>query len=69
MDIPTHERYLTPFLFPLSRWTVEGYAWSRPPLLWANWSALILVYAFLIWRYWRGREIDPGPAQPEEAAA
>lgn len=68
MDMPTHERYLTPFLFPLSRWTVEGYAWNRPPLLAGNFAALLITYAVLFWRYWRpGRPARARP-WPEEAA-
>jgi hypothetical protein len=53
MDIPTHERYQTPFLFPLSRWTIEGYAWGRPAMFLANWALLLLTYQVLYWLYWR----------------
>jgi membrane-bound metal-dependent hydrolase YbcI (DUF457 family) len=53
MDIPTHERYLTPMFFPVSGFTVMGYAWSRPPMLIANAAALLVVYALVFWRYWR----------------
>jgi hypothetical protein len=55
MDIPSHERYLTPFLYPLSTFTVEGCAWSRPPMLIANYGALLVTYAALAWRYRRRR--------------
>jgi hypothetical protein len=53
MDMPTHERYQTPFLFPLSSWTFEGYAWGRPPVFLANWLLLFATYQLLYWRYWR----------------
>ena len=53
MDIPTHERYLTPFLYPISLFTVEGYAWNRPPVLVVNVAGLLVAYAALYWRYWR----------------
>ncbi|MGH2437715.1 MAG: hypothetical protein ACRDFA_12090 [bacterium] len=47
MDIPTHERYLTPFLFPLSTWTIQGIAWSRPLIFWGNWLALAATFLWL----------------------
>lgn len=52
MDIPSHERYETPFLFPLSDVKVVGYSWSHPPMLIANFSALVIVYVMLYCRYW-----------------
>jgi hypothetical protein len=52
MDTFSHERYQTPILFPISRWALEGYAWSRPPMLIANFAALALVYALLYRKYW-----------------
>lgn len=52
MDIFSHERYQTPIFFPISRWTIEGYAWSRPPMLIANFTALALVYALLYRKFW-----------------
>ena len=53
MDIPTHERWLTPMFFPVSDFVVMGYAWSRPPLMIANWAAVFATYVWLFWRYWR----------------
>lgn len=55
MDIPSHERYLTPFLFPLSRFTVMGVSWARPPMLVLNFGGLALVYIWIYLRYWRKR--------------
>jgi membrane-bound metal-dependent hydrolase YbcI (DUF457 family) len=67
MDIPTHERFLTPMFFPVSGFTVMGYAWNRPPVLIANAAALLATYAFLFWRYWRpGRPPRTAP-WPEDA--
>jgi membrane-bound metal-dependent hydrolase YbcI (DUF457 family) len=69
MDIPTHERYLTPMFFPISGFVVMGYAWSRPPLLIANWIALLVTYLWLFWRYWRpGRPPRTAP-WPEDTGA
>ena len=71
MDIPTHEggRYQTPFLFPLSMWTVEGYAWSRPPVFLVNVVGLVLTYAFIFWRcYWRPRRAPGLTRWPEEVS-
>lgn len=55
MDIPTHERYLTQFLFPLSDVAMAGYSWGHPPILLGNWLALGLVYGWLGWRYLQRR--------------
>ena len=30
MDIPTHERYQTQPLYPLSSWSVQGVSWADP---------------------------------------
>ncbi len=51
MDIPTHATgfFPTPFLFPISSYSVSGIPWSTPALFLANWFALILVYVYL-WR-------------------
>jgi hypothetical protein len=53
MDIPTHERYQTPFLFPLSGWTIEGWSWTHPPVFLGNWAALMATYGLLWVLYWR----------------
>lgn len=49
MDVPTHERYLTPIFYPLSSWTVTGLAWSDPLVFFPNWIALATVH-FWLWR-------------------
>ena len=67
MDIPSHERYLTPFLYPLSTFTVAGYAWSRPPMLLANLAGLLIAYGVLYGLYWR-RGRKRGPDWPEDRA-
>ncbi|HEY1015111.1 MAG TPA: hypothetical protein VGE07_20570 [Herpetosiphonaceae bacterium] len=71
MDIPSHERYLTPMFFPLSDWTVEGVSWSTPPMLAANFGGLAIAYALVYWRYWRrGRppREEPWPEEREHPA-
>lgn len=52
LDIPTHERFQTPFLFPFSRWTIQGTNWGHPWIFFPNWIALISV---LIWLRWRSQ--------------
>ena len=48
MDIPTHERYQTQPLFPLSTWHVNGLTWTDPRIFWPNVVALVLVYAWIL---------------------
>ncbi len=66
MDIPTHERYLTPMFFPFSEFTVMGYSWNRTPVLIANFGGLLLAYAGLFWRYWRPGRPPRQQPWPEE---
>lgn len=67
MDIPSHERYLTPVFFPFSDFTVMGMSWSRPPMLIANAVLLITVEIIMYWFFWRKRK-QPRPAPwPEQA--
>lgn len=49
MDIPTHEKafFATPFLYPLSNFTVDGIRWSNPYIFSINWILLFGVYAYL----------------------
>jgi membrane-bound metal-dependent hydrolase YbcI (DUF457 family) len=56
MDIPTHERYQTPFLFPISTFTIQGISWSHPLIFWPNWIALIALHIWLWKRYRRPRK-------------
>ncbi len=51
MDIPTHVRFQTPFLYPLSRWTLQGVSWSEPWILLPNWILLILTLWWCRRRY------------------
>ncbi|GIV98468.1 MAG: hypothetical protein KatS3mg057_3125 [Herpetosiphonaceae bacterium] len=67
MDIPTHERYETPFLFPLSDFKIIGYSWGRPAILIANLTALALVYFLLYRRYWSKHRAAREQPWPEEA--
>ena len=53
MDIPTHERFQTQFLYPLSRWSMEGTSWSVWWIFWPNWIALL---SLLTWLWWQNRE-------------
>lgn len=53
MDIPTHERFQTPFMYPLSSWTLQGISWGHPLIFWPNWIALISVHVYLALRYRR----------------
>lgn len=49
LDIPTHsyQFYPTPFLWPLSDWTVNGFSWGTPWFLIPNYVAIITVYLLL----------------------
>ncbi len=51
MDIPTHERYQTPFLYPISKFTIQGVSWGRPYIFFPNIIALISVHIWLCRRY------------------
>jgi hypothetical protein len=50
MDIPTHERYQTRPLYPLSSWQFEGLTWTDPRVFWPNVIALALTYAWILAR-------------------
>lgn len=66
MDIPTHERYLTPFLHPLSDWRFEGWSWGRTPMLALNLCGLLVTYAMLYARYWSRHRKPRATPWPEE---
>lgn len=53
MDIPTHSYafFPTPFLWPLSEFTVDGISWSHPFIFLPNVILLIILYAW----FWYGR--------------
>lgn len=44
IDIPTHTRqfYPTPFLWPISSYTVDGISWARPTFMIPHYSLLIM---------------------------
>lgn len=50
LDVPTHARsfYPTPFLWPLSDWTVDGFAWTSSWVWMLNYGALALVWSWLL---------------------
>ena len=56
MDIPTHERFQTPFLYPVSSWTFEGVNWGHPLIFWPNVIALVGVLVWLWLRYRRAQK-------------
>lgn len=60
-DIPTHsvKFFATPFLWPLSDFRVNGIPWSNPRFIVFNYSALILVYAMLIYLKKRRQKLVP----------
>lgn len=47
VDIPTHSRrfFPTPFLWPISKFNVDGVNWSTPWFMAVNYGSLILLYA------------------------
>lgn len=49
LDIPTHsyQFYPTPFLWPLSGWTFDGFSWETLWFLIPNYIAIIAVYLLL----------------------
>lgn len=53
MDIPTHSKtfYPTPFLWPFSEWTFNGFSWGQPWFMIVNYSLII----FLLWWLWQKR--------------
>jgi membrane-bound metal-dependent hydrolase YbcI (DUF457 family) len=56
LDIPTHEKdfFPTPFLWPLSNYTVDGVTWATRWVMVTNYTALLAAYAWLLLRV-------PGP--------
>jgi hypothetical protein len=53
IDIPTHERYETRPLWPVSTWHMQGLAWSDPRVFFPNLAALACIYLWL----WRTRRL------------
>ena len=53
-DIPTHSKefFPTPFLWPLSSYTVDGFSWGQSWFMLVNYSALLtLAIAFIVARH------------------
>jgi hypothetical protein len=65
IDIPTHssEFFPTPFLFPLSDFSINGIPWSRPFIFFPN---VILLVGLYTWFYWFRRK--RGPTLPQSTA-
>ena len=55
IDIPTHSKdfYPTPYLYPFKSPPVNGISWGHPVFMIVNYSALILVYGFLTYKYFK----------------
>ncbi|MBI2221142.1 MAG: metal-dependent hydrolase [Acidobacteria bacterium] len=47
MDMPTHERYRTQPLWPLSSWQIHGLTWGDPRIFFPHLAILIGVYVWL----------------------
>jgi CRISPR-associated DxTHG motif protein len=62
LDIFTHSfRFFpTPFLWPISDFKVNGWHWGRPEIVIPNIFLLVLLYAWFLYRRWRGRK---GPTE------
>jgi hypothetical protein len=48
MDMPTHERYLTQPLWPLSGWQMQGLSWGDPRIFFPHLAILLGVFAWLV---------------------
>lgn len=50
IDIFSHSSkfFPTPFLFPISKFYVNGWAWASPVFMIVNYSLLLLLYLFLV---------------------
>jgi len=63
MDIPLHTAafFPTPFLWPLSDWTFDGWPWMTPAVLIPD--VLLLLAAYAVW-YWRSVRSKRQPWTP-----
>lgn len=52
MDIPTHTQayFPTPFLWPLSSYTFDGFSWGQSWFMLLNYSLLFVAFGLLWWR-------------------
>lgn len=57
IDIPTHSRYTTPFLWPLSDYRFRGVGWWEPWFMAVNYAALAMVFLVMWLRGRRAREV------------
>ena len=57
-DIPTHSKayFPTPFLYPLSDFTVDGVSFMCPSIFISYWSFLIVAAVLLVWLKQPGRK-------------
>lgn len=55
MDIPTHSNkfFPTPFLFPLTSFTVDGISWGAPRVFFGYWTVLLLLYVLMLLKRFR----------------
>ncbi len=53
IDIPTHSRdfFPTPFLWPLSDFTVNGVGWGETQFMIINYSLLVILYLYLFIKF------------------
>ncbi|HLD06169.1 MAG TPA: hypothetical protein VJC16_01380 [Candidatus Nanoarchaeia archaeon] len=58
IDIPTHTEafFPTPFLWPLSSYTVSGISWAAPWFMVANYAALLAAFSYLVGRRYAQRK-------------
>ena len=66
MDIPTHERYLTRPLHPISAWEFTGLTWSDPRIFFPHLAVLLGVVA---WRWQAHRRATRDPVAPRNVSA
>lgn len=59
-DIPTHSKayFPTPFLYPLSNFTVDGVSFMRPSIFISYWSFLIAAGVVLVWLKQPGKPLS-----------
>ena len=58
IDIPTHSKdfYPTPYLYPFNSYPIDGISWAHPTFMIVNYGALVLVYGFLMYKYFRNHK-------------
>jgi hypothetical protein len=57
MDIPSHSSrfFPTPFLYPVSDFTINGISWAQPVIFIPNVAGLVVAYLLFLWS-WRKRK-------------